>query len=750
MSWQLKNSNSIKHIYPYVLLALATTAISYYLLGGAHLDLHVPLSYSLDGLLNLRLIKLLIDGNWIYQSSITGYPFTSYFYDYPIPDTGSLFVLKIISNITKDPSETLNLYFLAGFPLNALVSYAVLQKFSITKTLSFIGSLLFTLAPFHFLRINHLFFTWYFVSPILTWYSYKIFLGSALFLERDISYFHRFLHVTILAAISLFGVYYALFGVIMILITGTVATLQHRSWKNIYTATLAASIVSLGVLINIAPSIYYKIQHGSNQEVAQRQASESEIYGLKLSQLLLPHPGHRSRALSNITQGYESSFPLVNENAYSSLGIVGSIGFLALLIALLIRNKNLKIDNRIYFFGLLTYTLLFFSTIGGFSSLFAIFISPMIRGWNRVSIFIEFLSISAFTIIFDKLLKKTADHRFHSAIMVLAPMALLFIGLWDQTARPCVSCIQDIKLEFTSDQNFVRDIEKTEPTGTAVYQLPYMPFPEVAPLNQLPDYGLFRGYINSSQFKWSYGGMKGREGDFFYRALSQQPISHQLVVLKKLGFGGIYIDRRGYQDHGEAIEAELTKLLNKPTQIVSQDGHLAFFRITHSEPLPNGLTTNQIMQHVGFVADRYGQRYSAKQSDGIDLRHSGLPTFVAAVQGLSIEEPWGRWSDASLSRTVVFSMVTPLPEAFTLKLTAKAFGPNIGMPVQVIVGTEKKTFIPTQSMAEYKLSFSKTRKVDVIEISPPKPTSPSTLGTGNDPRALGIGIEKLTIVPMKT
>jgi phosphoglycerol transferase len=41
------------------------------------------------------------------------------------------------------------------------------------------------------------------------------------------------------------------------------------------------------------------------------------------------------------------------------------------------------------------------------------------------------------------------------------------------------------------------------------------------------------------------GAMMGREADRFYRELSSNPMADQIRAIKKLGFAGIYIDRRG-------------------------------------------------------------------------------------------------------------------------------------------------------------------------------------------------------------
>ena len=109
---------------------------------------------------------------------------------------------------------------------------------------------------------------------------------------------------------------------------------------------------------------------------------ESEIYGLKIIQLLLPIPDHRVSFLSEISKAYHTTAPLVNENAIASLGFVGSIGLIISLIviflsifnnSILSKNNNLKLIQKLSAFNLAAVLL---ATIGGFGTVFAYLIFP--------------------------------------------------------------------------------------------------------------------------------------------------------------------------------------------------------------------------------------------------------------------------------------------------------------------------------------------------------------------------------------
>ena len=53
-----------------------------------------------------------------------------------------------------------------------------------------------------------------------------------------------------------------------------------------------------------------------------------------------------------------------------------------------------------------------------------------------------------------------------------------------------------------------------------IYQLPYHGYPEGGFQNDMWDYHLLVGYLHSDKLKWSYGSVKGREGDSWIKKQS--------------------------------------------------------------------------------------------------------------------------------------------------------------------------------------------------------------------------------------
>ena len=86
-----------------------------------------------------------------------------------------------------------------------------------------------------------------------------------------------------------------------------------------------------------------------------------------------------------------------------------------------------------------------------------------------------------------------------------------------------------------------------------------------------------------------------------------------------------------------------------------------------------------------------------------------------------------------------------MPRKFDLIITARSFGPNLNQDFLIELG---KNSLPVrfESLFETKqLRFDNPHKLSQIEIIIPKPTSPASLGQGDDKRLLGIGLKEFII-----
>jgi phosphoglycerol transferase len=708
-------------------------------------DLSYPYIYAKDGpgdgLSHSWLIQRVMEG-WFFDNPRSGYPFGSNFLDYPGADTGNHLVLKFLGWLTGGYHSALNLYFLLSFFISFISSFIVLRAIGLNHWFSLAATTLFVFLPFHFQRLSylgHLYYTWYFTVPIFFYVAFRLFYwqpGREINIRRPRS---LLLWLIIFLALASFGVYYTLFGMIVLALGGFAGWIRNKNISSAKWALVAIAALSFGTLLNLAPNVIHQYKAGSNTVAAARHASEAEIYAVRMLQLVLPRHEHRIKTFAAAKQKYIDYQPMKDSTA--ALGIIGATGFLLMWIFALRTMAEGKIESRLRLLTLLGVFLFLFGVTSGFGSLFSFFISASIRAWNRVSIFIGFASITIAFLALQLLIEKYYATQKTKPLILFLALSTILLGLFDQTTPTDHAQNQQTKQKYETDRDFIQQIEHQLPTGSAIYQLPYMEFPEAPTLNRLQSYDPLAGFLHSKSLRWNSGGMKGREGDFFYRLLAQEPIEKQIEVIKRLGFAGVYVDRRGYADNAEKLIDDLTRLLGPPS-VTKADNEAVFFPL---KPAPHvnldGLTNEQIVERSGYDINlRLGKVYKADLTDGIDFSRKSWPSFLHSVTGLSVHESWGRWTDAKLAPQTQLNFTTPLPEKFTLVLQGEAFGPNVNKQLKIQIGARSYPVDMPAGIFEIRLPIDlQGEKVNTITLIPPCPTSPRSLGMNqSDTRQLGV------------
>src|SRR5918998_1282011 len=74
-------------------------------------------------------------------------------------------------------------------------------------------------------------------------------------------------------------------------------------------------------------------------------------------------------------------------------------------------------------------------TVSGISLVFAYLVSPQIRSWNRISIFIAFFAIAAIALLLDALQERIRVRRGGPVLVGIVLSSVLLIGLYDQSNK---------------------------------------------------------------------------------------------------------------------------------------------------------------------------------------------------------------------------------------------------------------------------------------------------------------------------
>ncbi|MGH9767446.1 MAG: hypothetical protein ACREAB_08440 [Blastocatellia bacterium] len=545
-------------------------------------ELATPFLYGGDGLFYSMVIKAIITNGWYLSNPWLGAPHGQELYDFPQPDNISYLLIKLMGLFTSNYATVFNLFYLITFPLTTICSLYVLRKFNVSRPPAVLASLLYTFTFYHLSRSqHHLMYSTYYPVPLMVmvilWVcSEKLSLirtelGRARLALRNPKLIASLLICVLIASTG--GAYYSFFAIWLLASVALFLAIRHRSFVKLTTPVFLIAVIFGVFLANVTPNLIYRLTH-DKAEAAERKAAEAEIYGLKIAQLVLPASDHRIKALAKFKALYDQT-PVTTENLDSSLGFIGSAGFLFLIGWLLYRKSRDDAGQTCELFNhlsLLNASGVLIGTVGGFGSLFAHLISPQIRAYNRISVFIAFFSFFAVALLLDRLSRRFFQTRARQIIFYVLIPLLILAGVLDQTRRQHHDDYKETKTIFLNDRDFIRQIESETPQQAMIFQLPVQIFPEGESYDHL------KGYLQSDKLRWSHGAMRGRDGANWQKTIAAMPVTEMIDIIAIAGFSGVYIGQAFYPDGGAKIESEISSLLQS-RPLVSRNQRLSFFNL---------------------------------------------------------------------------------------------------------------------------------------------------------------------------
>lgn len=558
-------------------------------------DLRAPLMYDGDGLTMAATIKGTIDSGWFLDNASLGAPGGLDLRDYPIPDVLHEAALKVIGMVTGGWVAALNVYYLLGYVLAALFAHVSLRKLGLSPPAALVAAVLYAFLPYHMLRggtIGQLFLASYFLVPLAALVVARSMERPLLFGRApggrwrvDLRQRASWGAVLVCALTALAGVYYAFFMGLLLIVGGGYAAITRRSRVYALSAAALCLVLAAVALCAVWPSIGARMAQGPNPTAVSRAAIEADIFGVKIDQMLLPVDGHRIAPFARLKNSYVLALrgwapwmPAVA--SFMSLGVLGSLGLCVLLGVLVSPSAHRSHHGdpgaaTVWRLAVLNAAALGIALAGGIGYFIAKAF-PLIRAYDRMIVFVAFFSLAAVGLLADRLVRRYAVVVPRGATVAVA-LALVVIGLFDQSSPALLADYGSNARRFRSDHAFVEAVEKALPAGAMVWQLPYMPFPE-APQpypGTMNDYDHLRPYLHSSGLRWSYAAMKGRSTDLWQREVAGLSPAAMVAAVKAKGFRAVVVALDGYADRGSALMSEL-RAAGAGAPIVSPDGKFAF------------------------------------------------------------------------------------------------------------------------------------------------------------------------------
>ena len=562
-------------------------------------DPHVPFFYSFDGYFNGLEIKSIIKHGWYFRNPSVGVPFGLDMRDFPLGgDNLQFLTVKALALFSNDWALVMNAFFLLSFAMISTTAYVVLRQLGVVRGVSLVIATLFAFLQYHF-SSGELMLSNYYAVPLgaflvldaLGWDVWgRPFLARAQD-DREGSSRVRWLVRAVLAiVVASAGSYYAPFTVLLLIVAAGLSVLSGDR-RAAPRAGGVIAIIGVMFLLNVSPTILYRISHGTNTKVSNRAPGESDRFGLHIVDMLLPAAGHRVPALADLKARLDSWFPTspIFPSPSQPLGVVGATGLVLSLGAALSmavrpdRGPPRPLRLRLARLGVLNVAAMLMAAATGFSAVLALAGATQLRVWSRMVIFIAFFSLAAAGLAIQDLgprLAAVLDRRGASRAGIRlggagALVALLVVALLDQTQTRQAPPHAYYRQVVTSDRTFVAAIEDRLPPGSAVFQLPLASYPELPGIVSMLDYQLVRGYLQSTDLRWSYPAMRGRPADWAW-SLGGRRLDVMLSDVTAAGVAGLYVDRAGFVDRAAGLEQEMNRLIGPPAA-VSPDGILLFW-----------------------------------------------------------------------------------------------------------------------------------------------------------------------------
>lgn len=545
-------------------------------------DLAVPFEYHQDSVSKLGQAKSLLENGNPFTNPSLGAPYGQQLFDFYQGELLQQSLLFLPGLWSDNPALIVNLVWLAGFPIIAASAWWAMHSLGLSRAMSLTGAVLFSLLPYHFWRgETHPYLSAYFVVPLAGWLIIQVLRGTP-FLSRSGNRWGLAGAIAICLAIGLSGVYYSVLAMSLLVFASLVSLISPNSRRAAGHGLIATGLISLALLLSFSPALIHQSDHGKNPLVAARTVTESEMFGLSLAQLVLPATNHRMDQLAELKAEYLGDTIAPSEDS-QSLGLLGTAGLIWIVMVALASTRGrpkwtreLEVQSGVA--ALLAFMV---ATIGGISVLFALAVTPKIRGWDRMSIYIGFFALIGFASLLSRLDERLLKMK-RGALLSAGFIALvLLFGLWDQTPTrwPNQFDHEELQQQYSQDSAFLQEVDASYPEDSMIFQIPYVNFPEGTPPGTMDRYDPMKAYIHSDDLRWSFGAMNGRAADIGV-CVHELPLQKLVPVISAWGFAGLWIDLAGYEPDQRRQVLSSARKATGSRPLRGEDSRIAVFDLS--------------------------------------------------------------------------------------------------------------------------------------------------------------------------
>ncbi|SDI94098.1 hypothetical protein SAMN05444157_0905 [Frankineae bacterium MT45] len=535
--------------------------------------------------------KGMIDHGWWTPNTSLGYPFLQDSAHFPQPDITHLIAYKFLTMLTGNPIVTVNAYFLMSYAMIPIATCIFFRVAGMRPAPASILSFAFTAVPWHGLHLAQPFLGDYFPVPLGLMVMLIVVRGWC---DKPWSAPGQKLRfsLTAIAAIivALSGVYYAVFSAVLIFTAVVVQIAMGRRFRGSFKSYILAAIIPVVFAFTLLAIKLSAVTASIGNGAVQRLPTESQLFGGSLFTLVRPsgaagialHTG-----LANTTFG---QLPAV-AGQDSPNSTLGAIAIVVTTLFLFFRWINGPRTRRLapYVASLGFWPAVFVICVGfyvtsGLGSIFASLVSPNIRAWERICVFVFCVAFLCLGLLVTALMDRHSDRREGRRRWIgPAVCALMLLVAFVDAALSPLTINYKSAVQFQVEmRNYVRAAEAVLPKDCPVLEMPLVPYPEAGPINHMDDYTHMWPYIFSTSLRFSYGGLKDTaEGDW-YQSLSPN-LATQVKQARAAGFCAVHVDQAAYTTR--TVQTTYRSLLGAPVAR-SSTGRWMMFSLANVDPAP--------------------------------------------------------------------------------------------------------------------------------------------------------------------
>jgi phosphoglycerol transferase len=332
-------------------------------------------------------------------------------------------------------------------------------------------------------------------------------------------------------------------------------------------------LVAGGIVATVVVNVAGEVLARGATEAGVRVPLDSDVYGLRISQMLLPVRGHRVGALAELTEGaFRVDAP---GDVGAALGLISTVGLVAVVVSCIRRVGRSSAgagllggdvdggEGVVSRLGVLALGALAFATVGGLGMVLATLGLTQIRAWSRMASVAGFVGVVGAAMLLDAVLRRWSPGAIgRGAVGAL----LVVVAVLDQTTPASLPSEAYNAERWDADVALAADLESELPDGSLVFQLPVGAFPSELPMGSIDANELLGPYVaGSGALSWSTGAFTGSPGDW-QRSIAARPTAELVDLLAAGDVAGLVVDRRGYEDDAaETLDRELRAALGPPT-----------------------------------------------------------------------------------------------------------------------------------------------------------------------------------------